>query len=71
MLDREKPDVAIVATPSGAHLESVLACAARKIHVVCEKPLEVTPARARQMIDATLPRRRESWGRFFRSGSIP
>src|SRR6188768_372420 len=53
MLDSEKPDVAIVATPSGAHLESVLACAARKIHVVCEKPIEVTPARAQQMIDAT------------------
>jgi UDP-N-acetyl-2-amino-2-deoxyglucuronate dehydrogenase len=53
MLDRERPDVAIVATPSGAHLESALACAARKIHVVCEKPLDVTPARVQQMIDAT------------------
>src|SRR5688572_29151754 len=53
MLDRERPDVAIVATPSGAHLEAVLACATRKVHVVCEKPLEITPARVRQMIDAT------------------
>ncbi|MEA2733984.1 MAG: UDP-N-acetyl-2-amino-2-deoxyglucuronate dehydrogenase [Humisphaera sp.] len=53
MLDNEKPDVAIVATPSGAHLESVLQCAARKIHVVCEKPLDVTPARVQQMIEAT------------------
>jgi UDP-N-acetyl-2-amino-2-deoxyglucuronate dehydrogenase len=53
MLDQEKPDVAIIATPSGAHLESALACAARKIHVVCEKPLDVTPARVQQMIDAT------------------
>src|SRR3954469_13232428 len=53
MLDKEKPDVAIIATPSGAHLESALACAARKIHVVCEKPLDVTPARVQQMIDAT------------------
>src|SRR5688500_9903350 len=50
MLEREKPDVAIIATPSGAHLESALQCAARKIHLVCEKPLEVTPARVRQMI---------------------
>ena len=53
MLDAEKPDVAIVATPSGAHLESVLQCAARGIHVVCEKPLEISGARVRQMIDAT------------------
>ena len=53
MLDKERPDVAIVATPSAAHLKAVLACAARKIHVVCEKPLEITPARVRQMIDAT------------------
>ena len=53
MLDTEKPDVAIVATPSGTHLEATLACAARKIHVVCEKPLEITPTRAQQMIDAT------------------
>jgi predicted dehydrogenase len=53
MLDRESPDVAIVATPSAAHLDPVLACAARKVHVICEKPLEITPARVRQMIDAT------------------
>lgn len=52
MLDREKPDVAIIATPSGAHLPALLACAQRKIHVICEKPLEITPARVRQMIDA-------------------
>jgi predicted dehydrogenase len=52
MLDREKPDVAIIATPSGAHLPALLACAERKIHVICEKPLEITPARVREMIDA-------------------
>ena len=52
MLDRERPDVAIIATPSAAHLESVQECARRKIHVLCEKPLEITPQRVRQMIDA-------------------
>src|SRR5205809_6447559 len=52
MLDREKPDVAIIATPSGAHLEPALSCATRKIHVLCEKPIEITVARATQMIDA-------------------
>ena len=53
MLDKEKPDVAVVCTPSGAHLEATLACAQRKIHVICEKPLEITTARARRLIDAT------------------
>jgi predicted dehydrogenase len=53
MLDRERPDVVVVATPSGAHLEAVEACAARRIHVVCEKPLDITPQRVRRMIEAT------------------
>lgn len=52
MLDRERPDVAVVATPSGTHLEHVAACARRGIHVLCEKPLEITTARIRAMIDA-------------------
>jgi predicted dehydrogenase len=52
MLDEVRPDVAIVCTPSGQHLESVLACTARKIHIVCEKPLDITPDRVGQMIDA-------------------
>ena len=51
MLDDVRPDVAIVCTPSGAHLESVVACAKRKIHVICEKPLEITPARCREMLE--------------------
>lgn len=52
MLDQTKPEVAIVCTPSGAHLEPVLAAASRGIHLLCEKPLEITTARVRQMIDA-------------------
>jgi UDP-N-acetyl-2-amino-2-deoxyglucuronate dehydrogenase len=52
MLDTERPDVATICTPSGAHLEPALACAKRGIHVLCEKPLEITTARARQMIEA-------------------
>src|SRR6476660_2684735 len=52
MLDEAKPDVAVICTPSGAHLEALLACAARKIHVICEKPLEITAERVNQMIAA-------------------
>src|SRR5439155_21927280 len=45
MLDDVRPDAAVVCTPSGLHLDAVLACAQRKIHVICEKPLEITPQR--------------------------
>ncbi|MCE9592000.1 MAG: Gfo/Idh/MocA family oxidoreductase [Planctomycetes bacterium] len=52
MLDQEKPDVVTICTPSGAHLEPTLACAGRGVHVLCEKPLEISTARVDQMIDA-------------------
>jgi predicted dehydrogenase len=52
MLDREKPDMAIVATPSAAHLEPVQECAQRGVHVLCEKPLEISVARIESMIAA-------------------
>src|SRR5687768_4514314 len=52
MLNETKPDVAIICTPSAAHLEPTLAATSRKIHVLCEKPLEVSIARVRQMMDA-------------------
>ena len=51
MLDKETPDVATVATPSGLHLEPTQACAERGIHVICEKPLEITTERIDQMIE--------------------
>jgi len=52
MLDAEAPDVLSVCTPSGAHLEPTLAAAERGIHVLCEKPLEITTERIDQMIEA-------------------
>lgn len=52
MLDDEHPDAAIVCTPSGNHMPAVLACARRGIHVLCEKPLEISLQRVRQMISA-------------------
>ncbi|GJM33923.1 MAG: oxidoreductase [Saprospiraceae bacterium] len=44
-------DIVTIATPSGAHLEPAIAAARAKKHIICEKPLEVTPARVQQMID--------------------
>lgn len=45
-------DVVTIATPSGAHLEPAIAAARAKKHIVCEKPLEVTTARIKEMIKA-------------------
>ena len=52
LLDKEKPDVVTICTPSGAHLEPTIECAKRGIHVICEKPLEISTARVDQMIEA-------------------
>lgn len=43
-------DIVTVATPSGAHLDPTLAALTAGKHVVCEKPLEVTPERIDLMI---------------------
>lgn len=49
-----RPDVAavLIATPSGAHGEAVLAALRAGKHVLCEKPLEITTARIDAMIAA-------------------
>ena len=50
LLDETRPDFVSIATPSGFHLEPLEACARRGIHVLCEKPLEITVARVDRMI---------------------
>ena len=57
MIEKEKahPDglaFCVVCTPSGAHMEPVLACAARGVHVICDKPLEIALDRCDRMIQA-------------------
>ena len=52
MLRRDKPDFVTIATPSGAHLEAAIAAARRGVHVICEKPLEITLKRIDRMIAA-------------------
>ena len=46
-----------VCTPSGAHLEHSLEAMVAGKHVICEKPLEVTPDRVDQMIAAAAKNR--------------
>ena len=52
MIRREKPDVVTIATPSGAHLEVALKAIRKGVHVLCEKPLEITTRRIDRMIRA-------------------
>lgn len=52
LLDDPEIDIVTIATPSGVHLEPTLAAAKKGKHIVCEKPLEVTPDRIQQMIQA-------------------
>lgn len=52
MLQHPDVDVLMIATPSGAHLEPAMAAARAGVHVLCEKPLEISLPRAEQMIAA-------------------
>ena len=45
-------DAVAIATPTGLHRDGAIAAAKAKKHVFCEKPLETTPERAQEIIDA-------------------
>lgn len=45
-------DAVVVASPVGAHRANVLACAERKLPVLCEKPIAASDEDAAQMIEA-------------------
>jgi predicted dehydrogenase len=52
MLDESKPDAAIICVPTFVHEECVKLCSERKIHVLCEKPLERSPESCGRLLDA-------------------
>lgn len=52
LLDEAAPDAVTIATPSGAHLGPTVAAAERGVHVLCEKPLEITTDRIDRMVEA-------------------
>ena len=52
MMAEKKLDIICICNESGGHLEPVLEAASRGIHVLTEKPMEVTLERADKMIQA-------------------
>lgn len=52
MFDEVAPDVAIVATPNGAHADIVADCAAAGVDVLCQKPLEIRVEALDRMVEA-------------------
>ncbi|MBL8834858.1 MAG: Gfo/Idh/MocA family oxidoreductase [Alphaproteobacteria bacterium] len=52
LLDAVKPDGVIVATPNALHVPVGLACVARKLPMLVEKPIAETVAGARELVDA-------------------
>jgi predicted dehydrogenase len=54
MLEQEEPDIAIITLPHYLHHEAVMACAARHIHMLLEKPMGLSVAECDEMIDAAV-----------------
>lgn len=52
LLSDDEVDVILVATPSGTHLRITLEAAKHGVHVLCEKPLEITTERIDQLVKA-------------------
>lgn len=52
LLDECSFDGAIIATPTDLHTEIGIACAARGVHILVEKPIAATVADAQRLIDA-------------------
>jgi UDP-N-acetyl-2-amino-2-deoxyglucuronate dehydrogenase len=52
-LDHRPLDLVMIGSPSGCHADEGIAAAQRGLHVLTEKPLDVTPARCDTLIAAT------------------
>jgi predicted dehydrogenase len=68
---RHRPmDLVAIGTPSGVHADDIEAAAAHGLHVLCEKPLDVTTARIDRMLEA-VDRAGITLGVFFQDRSTP
>jgi predicted dehydrogenase len=63
-------EIVAIGTPSGVHADDVEAAARHGLHVLCEKPLDVTTARVDRML-AAVERAGVTLGVFFQDRSTP
>ncbi|HEY7520660.1 MAG TPA: Gfo/Idh/MocA family oxidoreductase [Methylomirabilota bacterium] len=52
VLERARPEIVVIATPPHLHHDIALGAVAAGAHVLCEKPVAMTRAEARAMVDA-------------------
>lgn len=52
MVSHHDLDAVSICTASGNHLEPTIRCVQHGLHVICEKPLEITVSRGREMVRA-------------------
>jgi predicted dehydrogenase len=52
VLERARPEIVVIATPPHLHRDIALAAFGAGAHVLCEKPVAMTQAEARAMVDA-------------------
>jgi predicted dehydrogenase len=57
-LERARPEIVVIATPPHLHKDIALAAVDAGAHVLCEKPVAMTRAEARAMVDAASRARR-------------
>ena len=69
-LQHRPMEIVAIGTPSGVHADDVEAAASHGLHVLCEKPLDVTTARIDRMLEA-VERAGVTLGVFFQDRSTP
>jgi predicted dehydrogenase len=64
LLEKSKPEIVVIATPPHLHKAIALAAFAQGAHVLCEKPVALTAADARDMVDAAARAQRTAMTNF-------